>query len=172
MQRRSWMVPTVGSWLPGCHRLKLKQGMLFLLWLQDSWEFYSSPPNNALPSANSERRTQVRDRNGNYQREKEKWQESEIRRKKDEVWIRNKVGGRQQEDSDSIFPGKRNWVRMSSPYQFLEGQTAESLTGCIFWKKRKLSPHATALSRSSHNSTPSPWATLQGSGGRWLLNLG
>lgn len=47
---------------------------------------------------------------------------------------------------------------MSSPYQFLEGQTAESLTGCIFQNKRKVSPQATALLRSSHNNTQGPTA--------------
>lgn len=46
----------------------------------------------------------------------------------------------------------------SSLYQFLEGQPAESLTGCIFQHERKVSRQAAALSRSSHNNTQGPRA--------------
>lgn len=35
--------------------------------------------------------------------------------KRDEVWIRNKVGWREQDDSDRVFPAKRNCPRTSTP---------------------------------------------------------
>lgn len=75
----------------------------------------------------------MRKGNVNYQREKENRQETEIRR--NEKKMRCEQETRLGEDSRRIqsgFPRKRNCPRMSSPYQFLEGQTAESLTGCIF----------------------------------------
>lgn len=163
MQRRSWMVPTVGSWLPGCHKLKLKQGRLFLLWFQDSWEFYSSPPNNVLPSANSERGTPRHHQITYYpvqiQKEglggetemgiiREKRKTGKSLRSEEKRWGVNKkqswektAGGFRQR-----LPRKEELRKDEQPVSISwRSDSWESLTGCIFWNKRKLSPQSTAV---------------------------
>lgn len=152
------------SRLPSCPQSKLKEDRLFLLWFQGYQEFLPiSTERSTAHLICNKSKIYLGGKRRQQSRQKSQMSQSE------KVWIRNKDGWMQQDESDRVFPAKRNCTKDKLTqfdfYQFLECQTAESSTSCIFCNNRRNTPLVNVLlaflilyKKYTRSSSSSPWA--------------